>query len=59
MASNNTITIEHLITCNNCKKQVDNPCLLPCSHTYCRECIKKIASSNKGHFKCPQCDEFT
>jgi hypothetical protein len=57
MTSNNTITIEDLITCSFCKKYFDNPCLLPCAHSYCRKCIEENASLSEQQFECPQHDE--
>ncbi len=56
MSSNNFASVENLITCDLCSKQYDDPRLLPCSHTYCFNCIHKIISTNKHYFQCPSCD---
>jgi hypothetical protein len=56
MASNNFVPEENLITCSLCSKLYDDPRLLPCSHTYCFQCINRIISTNKNHFQCPSCD---
>jgi hypothetical protein len=45
--------VGHLITCVICLDYFDDPRILPCSHTYCLQCIHKIASSNHDQFECP------
>jgi hypothetical protein len=57
MESNNKVTVEALITCSFCKELFDDPRLVPCSHTYCRECIEKIASENGEQFECSLHDQ--
>ncbi|CAF4610131.1 unnamed protein product, partial [Rotaria sp. Silwood2] len=52
----NMITKEKLINCGICKKQFNDPRILPCSHTYCLRCIKQIASNHSEYFECPQYD---
>ncbi|CAF1663191.1 unnamed protein product, partial [Adineta ricciae] len=56
MASSNTDSIEDVITCIICLKYFDDPRLLPCSHTYCLSCIKRVAATTKGDFECPMRD---
>ena len=53
MASRSTVPVQNLISCAICLEHFDDPRCLPCSHTYCLQCIQKIASSNKGQFECP------
>ena len=53
MASSNKGIVENAITCIVCQDLFDDPRLMPCSHTYCRKCIEKMASSNKDECECP------
>lgn len=44
------------LTCAVCQEIFCKPKILPCFHTYCEECLKKIASRYRGHeFPCPIC----
>ncbi len=56
MASSNTDSIEEVITCVICLKYFTDPRILSCSHTYCLQCIKQVASANNGSFECPMRD---
>ncbi|CAF3716466.1 unnamed protein product [Rotaria sp. Silwood1] len=58
MATNRSVTVENLITCVICRESFKDPRLLPCSHTYCWECIERMASENKDQFECPLRDGF-
>ncbi|CAF3716439.1 unnamed protein product [Rotaria sp. Silwood1] len=58
MATNKSITVEELTTCTICRESFKDPRLLPCSHTYCRQCIERMASENKDQFECPLRDGF-
>ncbi|CAF4606786.1 unnamed protein product [Rotaria sp. Silwood2] len=58
MTTNKSVKVEHLITCPICHEPFKDPRILPCSHTYCRECIKHIASTNTDQFECPLRDGF-
>ncbi|CAF2648900.1 unnamed protein product [Rotaria sp. Silwood2] len=44
---------EDLITCSICLGYFVDPRILPCSHTYCLQCIRQIAASSGGQFNCP------
>jgi hypothetical protein len=48
--------LDNLISCAICLGYFVDPRILPCSHTYCLECIHKTASSNRGEFECPMRD---
>ncbi|CAF0934937.1 unnamed protein product [Adineta steineri] len=48
--------IDRLISCAICLDYFVDPRLLPCSHTYCLGCIRKIACANSGQFECPMRD---
>ncbi|XP_034729135.1 tripartite motif containing 35-28 [Etheostoma cragini] len=44
------------LTCPVCQGVFQDPVLLPCTHSFCRECLQKSIQYNK---KCPLCrDEF-
>ena len=44
------------LTCTLCLEIFRKPKILPCFHTYCEECLKKLASRYGGHqFPCPSC----
>ena len=44
------------LTCTLCLEIFRKPKILPCFHTYCEECLKKLASRHGGHqFPCPSC----
>ena len=49
--------LENLIKCAICLKDFKDPRILPCSHTFCLECIQQTAASNGGRFECPLRDE--
>ena len=52
-------SIQDLVTCVICCDLFDDPRLLPCSHTYCRQCIADCASASGGRFSCPLRDDCT
>jgi len=56
MVSNFTELVETVITCPVCLKHFDQPRMLPCSHTFCFQCIKQMTSQNNGLLKCPKQD---
>ena len=53
MASETVALIETVITCPICLDHFKDPRLLPCTHTYCLQCIKNIALKNNDLFECP------
>lgn len=56
MASTLTTLVETVITCPICLKHYDQPRMLPCSHTFCFQCIQQMASNNHGVLECPKRD---
>ena len=53
MASDTVALIESVITCPICLDHFKDPRLLPCTHTFCLQCIKNIALKNNDQFECP------
>ncbi|CAF1090519.1 unnamed protein product [Adineta steineri] len=51
--------LEDIIKCPICLDNFNEPRILPCSHTYCLQCIKDLAASNQGQFICPLRDGIT
>jgi hypothetical protein len=49
--------IKDIITCGICLDYYKDPRLLPCSHTYCYECIRQLIKNNQ--FTCPLRDDTT
>lgn len=43
-----------LLKCGVCLERYRRPKLLPCFHTYCQQCVEKLADS-KPSFPCPAC----
>ena len=56
MASTFTELVENVITCPICLKHFNEPRMLPCSHTFCFQCIQQMASQNDGLLECPNQD---
>ncbi len=51
MANNTTTAMNDIVTCGICLDYYRDPRLLPCSHTYCYNCIKQLITN--GQFACP------
>lgn len=48
--------LEREITCAICHDYYQEPKVLPCSHYYCKACIRKISSlAGSEPFSCPEC----
>ncbi|CAF4672526.1 unnamed protein product, partial [Rotaria socialis] len=56
MTSNLTALVENVITCPICLKHFDQPRMLPCSHTFCFQCIQQMVTDNHGVLECPKRD---
>ena len=41
--------LEYLLLCPVCKTAAEDPCLLPCQHTMCRQCVREM--HKKGDLK--------
>ena len=48
---------QDFVTCEICQEMFYDPCLLPCSHTFCRDCLSEWQSKNNtdGTLPCPKC----
>ena len=44
------------VTCGHCKRELNNPYLLCCLHSVCRECLPNMAVEH-GCLKCTQCGD--
>ena len=58
MASSTDSDTQNLMLCTICSEEFEDsgdhvPRLLPCTHTLCETCIKKLIQDNK--LKCPEC----
>lgn len=51
--------LEEIIQCAICHDNLSDPRVLPCSHTFCLQCMKDVASHNNGQFVCPLRDGTT
>ncbi len=56
MASDFATLVEDVITCPICQKHFDQPRMLPCSHTFCFQCIQQMTVQNNGLLECPKRD---
>ncbi|XP_007907999.1 E3 ubiquitin-protein ligase TRIM56 isoform X3 [Callorhinchus milii] len=43
------------LNCNICLEKYRNPKYLPCHHTYCEECLRKLVPHKTKVFQCPEC----
>lgn len=53
--SEDTLPLRQDLTCPVCQGIFQDPVLLPCTHSFCRECLKK--SRQFGNKTCPVCRE--
>ena len=52
--------VDKELTCAICLCRYDHPKVLPCLHSYCKECLEKLAKKTrppKQELVCPQCKE--
>ena len=51
--------VDKELTCAICISRLVHPKVLPCLHTYCKECLVKLVekSRDKENITCPQCQE--
>ena len=45
--------VQEIIKCPICLGNFHDPRMLPCSHTFCLQCIKAMAANSRGQFQCP------
>ena len=50
------VVVEPDVTCGHCKRELNNPYLLCCLHSVCRECLPNMVVEN-DHLKCTQCGD--
>ena len=50
------VVVEPDVTCGHCKRELNNPYLLCCLHSGCRECLPNMVVEN-GYLKCPKCGD--
>ncbi|XP_025030289.1 plasminogen activator inhibitor 1 isoform X1 [Python bivittatus] len=43
------------LTCTICLEPYCQPKILPCLHTYCQDCLKKLLEGSKQELRCPEC----
>lgn len=54
----NVYKIDHLnelLTCPICLERFQNPKVLPCQHTFCCDCLRKIFDNRQKQLPCPTC----
>ena len=50
------VIVEPDVTCGHCKRELNNPYLLCCLHSICKDCIHTMVVGN-GQLKCTQCGD--
>ena len=50
------VVVEPDVTCGHCKRELNNPYLLCCLHSMCRDCIPTMVVEY-GQLKCPKCGD--
>ena len=50
------VVVEPDVTCGHCKRELNNPYLLCCLHSVCRECLPNLEVKD-GRLKCTQCGD--
>ncbi len=57
--------IQNLLLCGVCKKTINEPKILSCSHSFCKACVENLATQDKGNdgegkkLNCPTCRSTT
>ena len=45
-----------LVDCALCLEEFKQPKILPCSHTFCLQCLEELIRTHPGNkFPCPEC----
>ena len=47
--------LSDFVTCQKCSGTFRDPRLMPCSHTFCKECLANWEKSQSGALTCPKC----
>ena len=50
------VVIEPDVTCGHCKRELNNPYLLCCLHSVCKDCLPNLEVKD-GRLKCTQCGD--
>ena len=50
------VVIEPDVTCGHCKRELNNPYLLCCLHSMCKDCLPNLEVKD-GRLKCTQCGD--
>lgn len=50
-------TMENLLRCLICGDFLHGPVLLPCSHAFCSECVRRFLQSKGANGCCPECKQ--
>ena len=50
------VVVEPDVTCGHCKRELNNPYLLYCLHSVCKNCLPNL-EVNDGRLKCTQCGD--
>ena len=50
------VVVEPDVTCGHCKRELNNPYLLCCLHSACKECLSNLEVKD-GRLKCTQCGD--
>lgn len=57
--ANEMMQLEQLLTCPVCQDIFKDPRQLPCGHSLCLECVKKMVDHTSDvPFRCPDCREY-
>ena len=54
MAASLTVTrsvteIQNLLVCDICKKTINEPKILPCSHSFCKACLENLTTQDEAN----------
>ena len=47
------------VTCKKCSKPYTDPRILPCLHSFCKNCIKSLVIQRGSKIRCPSCKKKT
>ena len=50
------VVVDPDVTCGHCKRELNNPYLLCCLHSVCKECLSNLEVKD-GQLKCTQCGD--
>ena len=60
--SRSVTEIQNLIVCDVCKKTINEPKILPCSHSFCKACLENLRTQDEENvdgegrmLDCPTC----